>query len=356
MSHRPHIPGYTTGKLLGRGAFANVYIVVSQKNGIRLACKSFNRSTIGDPLKETKMLKQEINALKTLSHPNIIKLNSIVETESYFCVLMELCEGGSLDTEIAKRQKFDESTAKIIFKQILEALQLCHSRDIAHRDLKPSNILITKFPTIKLSDFGLSGIMGSSNLMSTQCGTIVFSAPECFTGHNYNGVAADIWSSGVLLYTMLTGKIPWRSSSQIQLLTDMKNGPPPIADVSNECNQIIKIILNEVASNRPSAAQLLTHPWITNNVQSIPNSLPIRNQAPSTTQQPNNNQTRLPQTSNSNTQNKNQIGSSTANNSNLQNNNQNKSSFAQNNTKPTTPPPQPKKAVGNATLKLNFKH
>lgn len=349
MSHRPHIPGYTTGKLLGRGAFANVYMVVSQSNGARFACKSFNRSTITDPLKETKMLKQEINALKTLSHPNIIKLNSIVETESYFCVLMELCEGGSLDTEIAKRQKFDESTAKIVFKQILEALQLCHSRDIAHRDLKPSNILITRFPTIKLSDFGLSGIMGSSNLMSTQCGTIVFSAPECFTGHNYNGVAADIWSSGVLLYTMLTGKIPWRSTSQIQLLTDMKNGPPPIADVSNECNQMIKLILNEIALNRPSASQLLTHPWITG--KSIPNSLPVRNQTPVTTQQSTSSQNRPSSTTSSGSQNRQSTpsSSSTASSSNLQGSGQNRSSFVA--------PAQPhKKATGNATLKLTFKH
>lgn len=352
MSHRPHIPGYTTGKLIGRGAFANVYIVVSRKNGVRLACKSFNRSSIADPLRETKMLKQEINALKTLSHPNIIKLNSIIETESYFCVLMELCEGGSLDTEIAKRQKFDEQTAKIIFKQILEALQLCHSRDIAHRDLKPSNILITTFPNIKLSDFGLSGIMGSSNLMSTQCGTIVFSAPECFTGHNYNGVAADIWSSGVLLYTMLTGKIPWRSSSQIQLLTDMKNGPPPIADVSNECNQIIKIILNEVALNRPSAAQLLAHPWITG--QSIPNALHARSQAPLSSQIPNINPNRstLTLTSNINSQN-NQNTFSSQSSTNLQTYNINQNSLTQNNNK-TAPPP--KKVPGNTTLKLNFKH
>lgn len=349
MSHRPHIPGYTTGKLLGRGAFANVYMVVSQSNGARFACKSFNRSTITDPLKETKMLKQEINALKTLSHPNIIKLNSIVETESYFCVLMELCEGGSLDTEIAKRQKFDESTAKIVFKQILEALQLCHSRDIAHRDLKPSNILITRFPTIKLSDFGLSGIMGSSNLMSTQCGTIVFSAPECFTGHNYNGVAADIWSSGVLLYTMLTGKIPWRSTSQIQLLTDMKNGPPPIADVSNECNQMIKLILNEIALNRPSASQLLTHPWITG--KSIPNSLPVRNQTPVTTQQSTSSQNRPSSTTSSGSQNRQSTpsSSSTASSSNLQGSGQNRSSFV-------APAQPPKKATGNATLKLTFKH
>lgn len=261
MSSRPHIPGFTTGKLIGRGAFASVFLVVNQKNGARYACKSFDKTSIADPTRATKMLKQEINALKTLSHPNIIKFHSIAETDSYFCVLMELCQGGSLDREIAKQSKFDESTSKIIFTQILNALQYCHSRDIAHRDLKPSNILIKKFPTIKLSDFGLSGIMGSENLMSTQCGTILFSALECFQGHNYNGVAADIWSSGVLLYTMLTGKIPWKGTSQIELFNEMKKGPSPIAGVSAECNNLIKLALAENPSSRPSAAELLKHPW-----------------------------------------------------------------------------------------------
>ena len=258
---RPHLSGYTTGKFLGRGAFADVYIVVSQKNGTRLACKSFDRSGIADPTTATKMLKQEVSALTTLSHQNIIKLHSVVETETHFCVIMELCEGGGLDAEITRQKKFDEQTAKTVFKQILDALAFCHSRDIAHRDLKPSNILITKFPNIKLSDFGLSGIMGNENLMSTQCGTFLFAAPECFAGHNYNGVAADIWSSGVLLFTMLTGKIPWRGSSQLQLINDMKKGPSPIPGVSAECNNLIKLALDITPSNRPSASELLKHPW-----------------------------------------------------------------------------------------------
>ncbi|OHT12361.1 CAMK family protein kinase [Tritrichomonas foetus] len=310
MSHsRPHITGYTTGKFIGRGAFADVYIVVSQKNGTRLACKSFERSSIADPAKATKMLKQEINALKTLSHPNIIKLHSVVETETHFCVLMELCEGGGLDIEITKQKKLDEVTARNVFQQILNALTFCHSKDIAHRDLKPSNILVTKFPNIKLSDFGLSGIMGSENLMSTQCGTIMFAAPECFAGHNYNGVAADIWSSGVLLYTMLTGKIPWRGTSQIMLMNEMKKGPPPILDVSAECNQLIKMALDETPANRPSASDLLRHPWFTST--KVP--VPLRETKMNTSQTP-------------------LVGL----------------------TKTSTPPV--KKAPGNGPLKLNFKH
>lgn len=256
---RPKIAGYAIGKRIGHGAFADVYLAVNQKNGQRCACKCIPRSALSSA-SATKITRQETMALKTLNHPNIVTFLSINETESWFTFLMELCEGGSLESEIVKNRSLDESSAKKIFEQIISALEYCHARGIAHRDLKPSNILITKFPQVKISDFGLSGVMGVANQMSTQCGTFFFVAPECSAGC-YDGAAADIFSAGVVLYTMLSGRVPWRESAQVKLLEEIKRGPDPLPTVSSECNDLIRAMLSANPLARPRASEIRKHAW-----------------------------------------------------------------------------------------------
>jgi serine/threonine protein kinase len=257
---RPRIPGYTVGKLLGRGASADVYLVVDEKTGARLACKCILKASI-QQASGNKMLMREILALKALSHPQVVHLTAVSETDQYYCVIMELCEGGTLEQQIALKKSLDESVCRTIFQQILSALEFCHSKNVAHRDLKPSNILITIFPNIKITDFGLAALSTNQELMSTVCGTIAFLAPEVLQGP-YDGLAADIWSSGVLLYTMLTGKLPWRVSNQTQLMTAIRRGPEDILSVSPHCNDLIRSMLSLNPGNRPSSKQILGHPWV----------------------------------------------------------------------------------------------
>jgi serine/threonine protein kinase len=257
---RPRIPGYTVGKLLGRGASADVYLVVDEKTGARLACKCILKTSVQDA-SGNKMLIREILALKALSHPHIVSLNTVVENDQFYCVLMELCEGGTLEQQIAIKTNLDEATARNIFQQIISALEFCHSKNVAHRDLKPSNILLTTFPNVKVTDFGLAILAGNQELMSTVCGTIAFLAPEVLQGP-YDGLAADIWSSGVLLYTMLAGRIPWRASNQAQLMAEIRHGPQDIPSVSPHCNDLIRRMLSLSPGGRPSAVQVLKHQWL----------------------------------------------------------------------------------------------
>jgi serine/threonine protein kinase len=205
------------------------------------------------------MLIREIHALKSLSHVNIVRLDSVIESDRQYFILVDLCEGGSLERELASKSYLDESSARDIFRQVMEGLAYCHSLGIAHRDLKPSNILITKFPNIKISDFGLSGLNSSEGL-STLCGTMSFLAPEVLRGP-YDGFAADIWSAGVLLSTMLTGKIPWRGRNQAEMIPEMLAGPREIPNVSCACNELIARMANPVVGARPKAADVLQHPW-----------------------------------------------------------------------------------------------
>ena len=254
MSRRPKISGYATGKLLGKGAFADVYLVVNQHTGARLACKCIPKSSaVG------KRLWCEVTALKSLSHPHIVNLSAVMDSDRYYYILMELCSGGTLAEHIASSHHLDEETAKTVFLQIMQALAFCHEKCVAHRDLKPSNVLITSFPDVKITDFGLSNFLGDG-MLSTVCGTIAFQAPEVFQG-NYNGCAADVWSAGVLLYTMLVGKIPWTGTGQAQLLEEMGAGAPRVEHVSDACDDLLKAMINPDPRKRVTAADVLKHPW-----------------------------------------------------------------------------------------------
>lgn len=253
------INGYKIGRLLGRGSFGEVYLLVNIKTGERFAGKCFSNNMSNNDLRY-KLLKQEILTLKVLDHKNIIKFDSVIETDSCFCLLMEECYGGNLEDYILNNGNFDEKTARIIIKQVIEALLYIHDMKICHRDIKPSNILITNFPEIKVSDFGLSKIMNSQNMCSTACGTILFSSPESFYG-DYDGASSDIYSAGVVLYTILKGKVPWKSSNITKLVQEMKNFRCDIPDISPQCSELIETMLSFKSKDRPSAREILKSSW-----------------------------------------------------------------------------------------------
>lgn len=261
---RPSIPGFSVGRLLGRGAFASVWLAVDKKTGERFACKAIPKESL-EKNTQFKNIKQEIDVLKKLQNSYIITMHNFIETETEYCVLMEICEGGTLEEAIIKKKKFTEPMAKEVFYQILTALAYCHDNNIAHRDLKPSNILIRSFPNVCVSDFGVSGTLSGNGLMSTICGTILYSAPECFTG-TYNGPLADSWSSGVVLYTMLTGDVPFKARNTKDLLELMEKGVKPIHGVSKDCNNLLQRLITPDLSIRITARQALHHPWLIGSV------------------------------------------------------------------------------------------
>jgi serine/threonine protein kinase len=257
---KPSIPGHAVGKLLGRGASADVYLVVSQQTGARLACKCIRKTSVSSA-QGTNRLLSEILALKSLTHPNIVSLQSVLENDSYYFVLVEYCEGGTLEHQIHTKRSLSESLCREIFVQLMSGIAFCHSRQIAHRDLKPSNILVTTFPAVKIGDFGLAGLTGGAGLMSTLCGTIAFLAPEVFAGP-YDALAADVWSAGIVLYSMLTGRIPWRCRNQQELIREAAAGPQDIPCVSAPCNDLLKKMINPDPAKRPKAGAVLEHPWM----------------------------------------------------------------------------------------------
>ncbi len=155
--------------------------------------------------------------MKVLKHPYLVQLFEIFEDNKYIYLILEQVENGELFEMIVKNKKLTEAESARIYFQLVEALEYIHQIKIVHRDLKPENVLLDANYNIKLIDFGLSNIYVSNEKLQTACGSPCYAAPEMILGDKYNAMKVDIWSSGVVLYTMLTGKLPF-DSPQIQAL------------------------------------------------------------------------------------------------------------------------------------------
>jgi len=168
----------------------------------------------GDAGSMIEGVKKEIKMLSRFSgqHPNIIKLLDVIETRETVCTIMEYCSGGEYFDLIARRRRIPESEAKIYFKQLISALKHIHSEGASHRDLKPENILLDGNSNIKIGDFGLSCLAGDGKCLKTSCGSPNYAAPELLNGEPYDGCAADMWSTGVILYASIMGALPFDSA------------------------------------------------------------------------------------------------------------------------------------------------
>ncbi|ELK33994.1 Serine/threonine-protein kinase MARK1 [Myotis davidii] len=157
---------------------------------------------------------QEVHCLQTLNHPNITSLFEVIATQDKVYLVMEHIRGGDLLEHLETYGRMTEREARAAFRQLVSALQYCHHKGIAHRDVKPANILLEE-NNIKLADFGFARETKGQNL-STFCGTIYYLAPEIFKQQDYDGCKADVWSLGVTLYKMVTGKLPFKGANIVR--------------------------------------------------------------------------------------------------------------------------------------------
>ena len=222
---------------LGEGSFGKVYKVKHKENNNIFAVKSIQKRKIGLSSQDEIELLKEINILKQLDHPNIIKIYEYFNNSTIINIILEFCNGGELFEEIVRVGNFDERTSSCIMKQLLSAVSFCHNKNIIHRDLKPENILIqtssiTKASTqnethqvkntlsfdelqIKIVDFGTSCIKKESYLKE-KTGTAYYIAPEVIK-NNYNE-KCDMWSLGVIMYILLSGSPPFSDDDDDEIL------------------------------------------------------------------------------------------------------------------------------------------
>jgi len=257
---------YKIGRSIGHGAFGKVNIGLHILSGHIVAIKSFNK--LKNKFPRHKILT-EIKLMKKLrNHKNIIKLFEYLETETHFCIIMENIPGGNLLNIINKMSKIPEKLSKYIFKQLIEGIKYIQNQGIVHRDIKPDNILIDLNNTIKICDFGVSKEVKQNQLLKDSCGTPAFVAPEILLDSPYDPFKCDIWSSGVVLYTMLSGVVPFRGNNDHELHKCILSGKfSQLNDISIECQDLICKLLEVNPNKRIKIDNILNHKWFKDSCQ-----------------------------------------------------------------------------------------
>ena len=216
--------GYVLGDSVGKGSYAVVKVAFSKKLNRQVAIKIITKKKAPqDYLK--KFLPREIAVMKQLNHPNIIGLNEAIETSSRIFLVMDMADGGDLLDYIKTNGAISENEARSFFRQLVVASEYLHSMDVVHRDLKCENILLDRNKNILLSDFGFARTQpmesntGRRKLSRTFCGSYAYAPPEILRGVAYDGTRTDVWSLGVVLFTMLCAKLPF-DDSNLKLLME----------------------------------------------------------------------------------------------------------------------------------------
>mgnify|MGYP002624748328 CR=1 FL=1 len=208
VENQKMIDDYIIKNTIGKGTFSTVKLGENIKTKQKVAIKILNKEKI-KAKEDLDRINREIKILQMMDHPNIIKTYKISQNTKNFFIIMEYCDGGELFNYIVEKEKLDENEASMFFYQLISALEYIHSLGITHRDLKPENLLLVKNKIIKIIDFGLSNYFNGEKQLETPCGSPSYASPEIIKGEAYNGFNIDIWASGIILFAMLCGYLPF---------------------------------------------------------------------------------------------------------------------------------------------------
>jgi len=252
---------FQVGETIGEGAYAKVKVAVNNVTGEKVAMKITNKTAIADYAKAH--LHREALVMSQLDHPNICKILEVIESMTYYIIIMELIDGEELLDYILRQGHLDEREAHDFTLQILSAMQCMNNMGIVHRDLKPENIMVNTQSRIKVIDFGLSNAFEPNQKLVTCCGSPVYAAPELLVGDPYDGPASDMWSLGISIFAMLTGKLPFCSRESGVLLAKMKNREYEMSvTISVEARNFVHGLLTVNPEERTALGGAMDHPWI----------------------------------------------------------------------------------------------
>ncbi|KAF0695284.1 Aste57867_13901 [Aphanomyces stellatus] len=258
---------YQLGPVIGSGRFGKVRRATHRLSQQVVAMKIYNKAQVKVD-DQIDLIRKEIDIMKEIDHPNVVRLYEILETSEYILIAMELCEGEDLGKLITRRNRLNEATARAIFQQLIEAISYLHRNNIIHRDIKPDNVFIQDNCSplvVKILDFGLGSrdVVEPSKKLSAFCGTPAFMAPEIIFQESYDGKPVDAWSLGVLLYLMTVGKIPFDAKSTQALYKKILAGAFEIpTSISAELRDLLTNILVVDSNNRMRIEQIRHHPWL----------------------------------------------------------------------------------------------
>jgi serine/threonine protein kinase len=264
----PLIPGvsrignYIFVKPLGSGAFASVWLARHVITNVQVAIKMISKSSIDTPEDVTRFTR-EISLLKQIKHPFIAELYEVLEDDESHHLILEFAEGGTLQDFLYQKGKLTEQQARHYFSQLISVLEYLHrEKRIAHRDLKPDNLLIDRHHNIRVIDFGLSNQFASASAkLSTACGCPATAAPEMIQGQGYT-TSAEIWSSGMVLYHLVAGCLPFQDGELQRLLHSIVHDEITYPSfISPALTDLLQKMLVKNPENRISVAKIKQHPW-----------------------------------------------------------------------------------------------
>ena len=255
------IKEYSIKKIIGKGTFSIVKLGIDRETGEKVAIKILEKKKILNK-SDAERVDREINILKEINHLNLIKIIKIKEDADNYYMVMEFCENGELFNQIVKKRRLDENESAYYYFQLINGLEYIHSKNIVHRDLKPENLLINKKNILKIIDFGLSNYYKDNNFLSTPCGSPCYASPEMIAGKKYDGNLIDVWSSGIILFAMLCGYLPFDGlTNEILFKKILKCKIEYPKFLSNTTIDLLKKILVNEPKNRITISEIKKHPF-----------------------------------------------------------------------------------------------
>ncbi|XP_072444794.1 serine/threonine-protein kinase BRSK2-like isoform X4 [Chiloscyllium punctatum] len=255
-----YVGPYRLEKTLGKGQTGLVKLGIHCITGQKVAIKIVNR----EKLTESVLMKveREIAILKLIEHPHVLKLHDVYENKKYLYLVLEHVSGGELFDYLVKKGRLTPKEARKFFRQILSALDFCHSHSICHRDLKPENLLLDEKNNIRIADFGMASLQVGDSLLETSCGSPHYACPEVIRGEKYDGRRADVWSCGVILFALLVGALPFDDDNLRQLLEKVKRGVFHMPHfIPPDCQNLLRGMIEVDAEKRLSLEQIQKHSW-----------------------------------------------------------------------------------------------
>lgn len=265
--------GFTVDRVIADGVHTRIYMFYktdeeNENPSKALACKVADSNKMPKTV-FTKFFKRELEMLAKINHPNIINIHSVLQLSHKYFIFMRYAEMGDLGNYLSCKGYLKEKQARAWTRQLASALLYLHTLAIAHRDVKCDNILITGNLNVKLTDFGFSRLIvdtkGKEVHSGTFCGSLSYAAPEVIRGTKYYPRVADVWSLGVVLFTMMNGFLPFKADNTSRLYADqlarnffMRRD----LVVSTGVKETIAWLLEPEPSNRMSLEALLRSRWM----------------------------------------------------------------------------------------------
>ncbi|XP_008404313.1 serine/threonine-protein kinase BRSK2-like isoform X2 [Poecilia reticulata] len=255
-----YVGPYRLEKTLGKGQTGLVKLGLHCVTGQKVAIKIVNR----EKLSESVLMKveREIAILKLIEHPHVLKLHDVYENKKYLYLVLEHVSGGELFDYLVKKGRLTPKEARKFFRQIISALDFCHSHSICHRDLKPENLLLDEKNNIRIADFGMASLQVGDSLLETSCGSPHYACPEVIRGEKYDGRKADAWSCGVILFALLVGALPFDDDNLRNLLEKVKLGVFHMPHfIPPDCQNLLRGMIEVDAAKRLTLEQIQKHTW-----------------------------------------------------------------------------------------------